>query len=144
MARAPRCGARALGSSETDPDNVGRGGILMNGSKLLHEARVLVEQGWCQGTEARDATGRATDVGAADAASWSLLGALQATTVAHPSTELQHIGDAVAALAELILDPSLADWNDSEARTKLEVLSVLEDAELLVLEQLVYHEFSEN
>ena len=34
----------------------------MNGSKLLHEAGVLVEQGWCQGTGARDAHGKATDV----------------------------------------------------------------------------------
>ncbi|MDT4933783.1 MAG: hypothetical protein QOK11_1675 [Pseudonocardiales bacterium] len=116
----------------------------MNGPKLLHDAGVLVEQGWCQGTEARDASGRATDVRAADAASWSLLGALQATTVADPSTELQDVGDAVAALAELIMDPSLANWNDSETRTKLEVLSVLRNAEVLALEQLVYHEFSEN
>jgi hypothetical protein len=116
----------------------------MNGSKLLHDASVLVERGWCQGTEARDVNGRAIDVGAADAASWSLLGALQATTVADPSTELQDIGDAVAALAELILDPSLANWNDSETRTKLEVLRVLKDAEVLVLEQLVYHELPEN
>jgi hypothetical protein len=116
----------------------------MNGSKLLHEAGVLVEQGWCQGTEARDRNGVATDVRANDAASWSLLGALQATTVSDPSIELQDVGDAVAALAELIVDPSLADWNDSTARTKLEVLRVLKDAELLVLEQLVYHEYSEN
>jgi hypothetical protein len=116
----------------------------MNGSKLLYEAGVLVEQGWCQGTEARDANGRATDVGSADATAWSLLGALQATAVGDPSTELQDVGDAVAALAELIVDPSLANWNDSEARTKLEVLRVLKDAELLALEQLVYHEFSEN
>jgi hypothetical protein len=116
----------------------------MNGSKLLHDAGVLVEKGWCQGTEARDAGGLATDVGAADAASWSLLGALQAITVGDPSTQLQDIGDAVAALAELIMDPSLANWNDSETRTKLEVLSVIKDAEVLALEQLVYHEFSQN
>ena len=116
----------------------------MIGSKLLHDARVLVETGWCQGTGARDATGKATDVAGADAASWSLLGALQATTAADPSTQLQDVGDAVSALAELIMDPSLADWNDSEARTKLEVLTVLKDAEVLALEQLIYHEFSTN
>src|SRR6266446_2199255 len=97
----------------------------MNGSKLLHDARVLVEKGWCQGAEARDASGRPTDVGAAEAAAWSLLGALQATTVADPTIEIQDVGDAVAALAELIADPSLANWNDCETRTKLEVLSVL-------------------
>lgn len=116
----------------------------MNGSKLLHEAGALVERGWCQGTEARDSNGRAIDVDSADAASWSLLGALQATAVADPSTGLQDIGDAVAALAELIMDPSLANWNDSETRTKLEVLSVLRDAEVLVLEQFIYHEISES
>ena len=116
----------------------------MKGSELLHNAHALVAQGWCQGTEARDAAGQAIDVGSQDAASWSLLGALQATTVSDPSTGLQDIGNAVAALAELILDPSLANWNDSEARTKLEVLSVLEDAEVLVLERFVYHELSEN
>jgi hypothetical protein len=116
----------------------------MNGSKLLHDAGVLVERGWCQGSEARDADGRATDVVGTDATAWSLLGALQATTVGDPSTGLQDIGDAVAALAELISDPSLASWNDSEARTKIEVLSVLKDAEMLALEQLVYHEFSKN
>jgi hypothetical protein len=116
----------------------------MNGSKLLHDAGVLVEKGWCQGAEARDARGLATTVCSADAASWSLLGALQATAAADPSTDLQDIGNAVSALAELIMDPSLANWNDSEARTKLEVLSLLKDAEILVLEEFVYYEISGN
>ena len=116
----------------------------MNGSKLLHDAGELVEKGWCQGTEARDASGRATDVRGSDAISWSLLGALQATTVSDPSTQVQDVGDAVAALAELIMDPSLASWNDAESRTKLEVVTVLRNAELLVLEQFLYHEISQN
>ncbi|HEX4679018.1 MAG TPA: hypothetical protein VH210_07420 [Gaiellaceae bacterium] len=116
----------------------------MNGSKLLHDASVLVEKGWCQGAEARDAHGLATAVGAADAAAWSLLGALQATTAADPATRLQDIGEAVSALAEVIMDPSLANWNDSEARTKLEVLRVLKDAEVLALEEFVYPELSES
>jgi hypothetical protein len=116
----------------------------MSGSKLLHDARVLVEKGWCQGAEARDASGRITDVAAADATAWSLLGALQATTVADPAIELQDIGDAMAALAELIADPSLANWNDCETRTKPEVLSVLRNAEILARENVVYHDFSRN
>ncbi|MDX6399877.1 MAG: hypothetical protein QOF27_483 [Gaiellaceae bacterium] len=116
----------------------------MNGSQLLHDAGVLVEKGWCQGADARDARGRATRVGAADAAAWSLLGALQATTAADPETELQDIGVAVSALAELINDPSLAHWNDSESRTKLEVLSVLKDAEVLALEDFLTYGTSEN
>jgi hypothetical protein len=116
----------------------------MNGSELLHGAGVLVARGWCQGTEARDANGKATDVAAPDATAWSLLGALQATTVGDPEIGLQDVGDAVAALAELISDASLAHWNDFETRTKLEVLSVLKSAEMRVLEQFVYHEYSEN
>ena len=116
----------------------------MSGSKLLHDAGVLVQKGWCQGAEARDASGRPTDVDASDATAWSLLGALQASTVVDSTIELQDIGDAVAALAELITDPSLANWNDCEARTKLEVLGVLRDAEVMALRQLAYHEISEN
>jgi hypothetical protein len=117
----------------------------LNGSELLHEAGLLVEQGWCQGTEARDAQGAAIDVGALDAAEWSLLGALQASTAGDPSTRIQDVGDAVAALAELIMDPSLANWNDAAARTKLDVLSVLKDAEVLALGQIVtYHDPAEN
>ena len=116
----------------------------MNGPQLLHSAGDLVEKGWCQGTEARDGNGDAIDVMSGGATSWSLLGALQATTVSDPSTDLQDIGDAVAAIAELIVDPSLANWNDADTRTKLEVLNVLRDAEVLALEQLVYHESPEN
>jgi hypothetical protein len=112
----------------------------MKGPQLLRNAHELVERGWCQGAEARDTDGVATGVSAVDAASWSLLGALQAGTVSDPTTEIQDIGNAVAALAEVILDPSLANWNDSETRTKLEVLKVLEDAEVLALEQFVYHD----
>jgi hypothetical protein len=116
----------------------------MTGSELLHNARELVEQGWCQGAEARDARGAETDVASSSAAAWSLLGALQATTVSDPSTQLQDVGDAVAALAELIADPSLADWNDSEVRTKLEVLRVLQEAELLAVEEFLYHKVYDN
>jgi hypothetical protein len=116
----------------------------MNGSELLHDAGLLVEKGWCQGTEARDVDGRETDVGGTEAKSWSLLGALQATTVSDPSTQLQDVGDAVAALAELIMDPSLANWNDAGSRTKLEVVTVLKDAEVLVLQKLLYHEILQN
>lgn len=116
----------------------------MKGSELLHDAGLLVEKGWCQGTEARDSDGEATDVCSATATSWSLLGALQAASVADPTTEIRDIGDAVAALAELIADPSLANWNDAAARTKLEVLNVLREAEVLALEQILYDDIPLN
>ena len=116
----------------------------MNGSRLLHDARVLVEKGWCQGTEARDSSGLATDVDATAAAEWSLLGALQATAAADPTTQIQDIGDAVAALAEVIVDPSLADWNDCGERTKHEVVGVLREAEVVAFEQSATYEISQN
>ena len=116
----------------------------MKGSELRQNAGSLLEQGWCQGAEARDSNGVATHVVSSNAAAWSLLGALQATSVSDPSTQLQDVGDAVAALAEVIADPSLANWNDSELRTKLEVLSVLREAELIAVKQLMYHEIAAN
>ena len=116
----------------------------MNGSRLLHDARVLVEKGWCQGTEARDSSGLATDVDASNAAEWSLLGALQATAVTDPATQIRDVGAAVAALAEVIVDPSLAGWNDCGERTKHEVVSVLREAEVLAFERSATYEITQN
>lgn len=103
----------------------------MNGSELLHEAGALVNAGWCQGTEARTAHGSAVDVCDATAASWSLLGALQAAALRDESTRMEDIEVAVAAIAELIADPSLAHWNDVPARTQHRVTELLEQAEAL-------------
>jgi hypothetical protein len=105
----------------------------MTGTELLHEAARLVRTGWCQGADAREASGAITDVDASDAASWSLLGALQAASVCDPATRIDDVAAAVGAIAELIADPSLAHWNDASTRTKLEVLALLEDAEAIAL-----------
>jgi hypothetical protein len=111
---------------------------MMNGSELLHEAGALVTAGWCQGAAARDPAGKITDVHAGDAAAWSLLGALQAAALRDSSTRIDDIALAVAAIAELIEDPSLSHWNDAAARTKLEVVSLLDHAEVKALAQLIY------
>jgi hypothetical protein len=113
---------------------------MMNGSELLHEAGALVTAGWCQGATARDPAGNITDVRTGDASAWSLLGALQAAALRDSSTRIDDIALAVAAIAELIEDPSLSHWNDAAARTKLEVVGLLDRAEVKALAQLIYHE----
>jgi hypothetical protein len=105
--------------------------VDMNGSELLHEAGAFVTAGWCQGAEARSARGMAVDVCDEAAASWSLLGALQAAAARDESTRIEDIRHAVAAIAGLIVDPSLAHWNDVPARTQAGVAALLGRAEAL-------------
>jgi hypothetical protein len=112
----------------------------LDGSELLHEAGSLVAAGWCQGAPARDADGLAIDVLAHEAASWSLLGALQAATFRDSSTRVSDLGLAVAAIAELLEDPCLAHWNDESVRTQLDVIALLDRAEVRALAQLIYQE----
>jgi hypothetical protein len=103
----------------------------MNGSELLHEAGALVALGWCQNAEARSMQGAPVDVFARNAAEWSLLGALQTASLRDSSTSLDDLRTAVTAIAELIDNPSLSDWNDQPDRTQDDVRSLLERAERL-------------
>src|SRR5207253_8730163 len=108
----------------------------MNGSELLREAGALVEAGWCQGAEALTLAGEPVDVCDRDAVSWSLLGALQAAAFGDDSTRLEDIAVAVGAIAELIVDPSLAHWNDAPQRTHREISDLLRQAEELAMIEL--------
>lgn len=108
----------------------------MTGTELLHEAGALVGFGWCQGATARTAAGVPVDVCAEEAATWSLLGALQAAAFREPM-EVDDIRVAMEAIGELIADPSLSHWNDVPGRTQYEVSSLLERAERLLLPTLV-------
>jgi hypothetical protein len=103
----------------------------MTGRELLREAGDRVASGWSQGTEARALDGRPVDVLDADAVCWSLLGALQGAAFASPGAQGGEIRFAVAALAELITDPSLTHWNDCPERSLHEVRTVLTGAEAL-------------
>lgn len=103
----------------------------MTARELLRDAGDRVASGWSQGAEARAQDGRPVDVLDPDAASWSLLGALQGAAFVSPEAQVDEIRFAVAALAELIIDPSLAHWNDLPERTPHEVHTVLARAEAL-------------
>lgn len=107
----------------------------MTARELLHDAADRVARGWAQGADARAAGGRAVDVLDPDAASWSLLGALQAAAFSDREPNVDEIRFAVAAIAELIADPSLAHWNDEPERTQAEVRALLTYAEQITEHQ---------
>lgn len=96
-----------------------------------------VRKGWCQGADATDASGEPVEPWSAEAARWSLLGAIVAALdrPARPGHELPlpALATAMGALADLIDEPSLARWNDDPLRSQQEVLTVLERARTICL-----------
>jgi hypothetical protein len=102
------------------------------GLRLLLDSRRLVAESWCCGADARDADGIEVDPWAAEAASWSLLGAMVATlekqAVEDGELPLDELAAALYALAELIETDSLVDWNDDPRQTQDNVLDVLDQA----------------
>jgi hypothetical protein len=101
---------------------------------LLGRACELVAHGWCQRTEAEDADGAGVPPWSERARSWSLLGALVAAVdlPAEPGPiTLRPLRRALAALAEIIDEPLLAEWNDQPGRTQDEVVRTLAAARSL-------------
>jgi hypothetical protein len=109
----------------------------MDGSEVLHAAGALVASGWCQGAEARTGLGEVVDPRAPDAVRWSLLGALQSAYCADAATQVADMALAAAAIAHLIDDHSLANWNDAPERTQRDVVELLADGEQLAARHLV-------
>ena len=102
--------------------------------RILARARDLVAYGWAQGAEARDEQDEAVRPWSPEARRWSLLGALVAAVdlPAHPgAVTLQPLRRALAALAEVIEDPLLAEWNDQPGQTQEAVVGVLDAAQLV-------------
>jgi hypothetical protein len=100
----------------------------MDALGVIDETRRLIEFGWCRGSDARDAHGAAVPPGDPTATEWSLLGAL-GLVAAHGDVGLEQLATALAALAELIADPSLSHWNDAPGRTQEEVVATLAGAQ---------------
>jgi hypothetical protein len=101
---------------------------------LLGRASELVAYGWCQRTDAEDADGAGVPPWSERARRWSLLGALVAAVdlPAEPGPiTLLPLRRALAALAELIDEPLLAEWNDHPDRTQGEVVRTLDAARSL-------------
>jgi hypothetical protein len=100
--------------------------------RILARARQLVAYGWCQGAEARDGDGGSTNAWSPLAVRWSLLGALVAAVDLPPDPPAAYLGPlrrALAALAEVMDEASLARWNDAPERTRDDVLAIVEAAQ---------------
>jgi hypothetical protein len=109
----------------------------MGATELLGAARALVQDGWCQRHAAVDVEGAPVDPWRPEARAWSLLGAIVSSAEGPRMTmangmPLSELALALGALAEVIADPSLADWNDAADRTQTEVVAALAAAGELV------------
>jgi len=96
---------------------------------LLRAAHELLSSCWCQGADARDASGRVVEPWDDRATAWSLLGALVAQTepARLESGELTVgvLRRAVGALAEVLTADSLSEWNDDPDRDAADVADIV-------------------
>jgi hypothetical protein len=103
---------------------------------ILLRAGDLISQGWCQDADARSENGERVHPWSPLARSWSLLGSLMATEGVGRSAigrlPVHELGQAIVVLGEAARTHSLEAWNDNAARTRADVLAVVDDA-LLVL-----------
>jgi hypothetical protein len=102
--------------------------------QLLAQARELIAFSWTQHADARDADGVAVEPWAADAVSWSLLGALvvgyeRLRTGDGEGGAFVALRRACVLLAAVLDSDSLPDWNDAPERTRADVLAALDEAE---------------
>jgi hypothetical protein len=102
------------------------------GLRLLEEARKLVAQAWCRGTEARDDADAQVNPWDERATSWSLLGAIVAVLEREAACDrelpLAQLAAALCAIARLIDSDSLVEWNDRPQQTQASVVAVLDRA----------------
>jgi len=93
----------------------------MTVAKVLEKAATKVGQGWTRGASARDVNGAVTN-SPSEAVSWCLLGAVDA------STSSSRLADLAMSAVEKILGEDPMCWNDSVAKNKRQVASVLRKA----------------
>jgi hypothetical protein len=103
------------------------------GTGLLGHARQLVNLGWTQHADARDADGSPVRPWDTRAASWSLLGALVAAVECIAAVEgeqaaISELAHTCIQLADFLDADSLEQWNDSPGRTSNDVLAALDRA----------------
>jgi hypothetical protein len=114
------------------PITADRGTALVE--DMLALAYELVREGWCQGTAARDASGRPITPTSAFASSWSAAGALE--RVWGRCEDRFGLGLDAFERANLALAAAVGDvpqsWNDADGRTASDVLDALAEAVHLI------------
>ena len=101
----------------------------------LREARALIERGWTQGVDARDAFGEECDPYCDDAECFCANGAMCRAFARVTLSDRDIVRDAEAILNEAIGRPArnavdwpFIDWNDAPERTHAEVLAAFDKA----------------
>ena len=102
---------------------------------ILESAIERVEQGWVQGTMARDKHDRAVLAESQIACKWCVLGAMsraaadlrRADTLCHLDA-LDLASDTVSEVVTEYGTPFAANWNDTPGRTKEQVIDAIKDA----------------
>ena len=93
-------------------------------AEKLIAARKLIEQGWTQGTYARDANGEDVDATDDRAVCWCSYGAI----VRAYDEDFEAAEAARDVLRAAVGTKYAASWNDAPERTQAEVLQAFDDA----------------
>ncbi len=108
--------------------------------RWLVDAYALLEQGWCQGAQARDALGEAVEPTSDTASAWSITGAISrawATSGGDGEIGLTALQLANLALAAAVNDVP-ASWNDAPGRSRTHALEAVLAAVTLARDPVLF------
>jgi len=97
---------------------------------ILKEAKLLIAQGWCQETMARDTNGNAVPSTSNSACEFCIAGAIHAAAYKHVNGQnfYESARPARMAMRRAIGTVDLPMWNDWESRTQSDVLHAITKA----------------
>lgn len=109
--------------------------------KVLREARKLIQQGWCQGSAARNTRGDPVNVRAPSAVCWCATGSVTKVindgnigTSLNDTRSYAHLSDAVCArlsaaiLAGAMLSYPIIQYNDHPSTTQKDIIEMFDRA----------------
>jgi len=97
--------------------------------ELLRNMRSAIDKGWCQGVSSRNRQGNPVVSYSDEASHWCLIGSVHAKLPIPSPSIISSIFDIITKLlADRNEKPDLAMYNDNPARTKEEILELLDEA----------------